>query len=77
MEEVGEEEVILMMSDLFICSPVDEARLDSLVGVLKGLNVACLNFEKSFDSSDRPTSVPGFKCRRHGASYEVSIMCGL
>lgn len=75
--QLDDSEILIMMDDLFICNKIDEDRLLSLSGLLKNTNIACLNFEKQFDNLDIDTNIDGFKCRRHGSNYEVSIMCGL
>jgi hypothetical protein len=77
LADIDDEDILIMMDDLFLCGPVDLVRLQALEGVLQGTNIACLNMEQSFDPGDQPTALEGFKRRQHGARYEVSIMCGL
>ena len=36
-----------------------------------------VDFEKSWDEADLPTEYEGWKVRRHGSRFEVSLMCGL
>ena len=76
-KEINDNEIIIMMDDLFICNIPDIDRLNSLHNVLSDTNIACLNFEKQFDEEDLDTEIEGFKCRRPHSKYEVSIMCGL
>ena len=73
-----DEQILLMIDDCFIRRPVDEHRID-VAQIIMALedNLACLNFEKSWDAQDEPTEYNGWKKRRHGSEYEVSLMCGL
>ena len=75
---LDDEQILLMIDDCFIRRPVDEHRIDYAAMILKFEdNLACLNFEKSWDAQDEPTEYTGWKKRRHGSEYEVSLMCGL
>lgn len=76
LNEIEDNEILLMVDDCFIRSKVDIDRIEYAREHLKG-NIAMFNFEKSFDNDDEETALKGFKKRRYGASYEVSIMCGL
>lgn len=76
LSEIDDNQIIIMMDDLFIRNKVDSARIEYLSSKLRG-NIACFNFEKSFDITDLKTDILGFKKRRHNSKYEVSIMCGL
>lgn len=76
LQEIDDNEILIMTDDCFIRNKVDTDRIDYARENLKG-NIAMFNFEKSFDSNDEETNLKGFKKRRHGADYEISIMCGL
>lgn len=76
LEEIDDDTILIMIDDCFIRKEVDVKRIDYAREHLKG-NIAMFNFEKAFDSTDEETALEGFKKRKHGASYEVSIMCGL
>lgn len=73
---IEDEQIVVMIDDCFIRNKVDEDRIKYACDNLKG-NIAMFNFEKSFDSNDEETNLKGFKKRKHGSPYEVSIMCGL
>ena len=76
LEEIDDNEILLMVDDLFIREPVDINRIEYARKHLKG-NIAMFNFEKSFDSNDMETDLKDFKLRQKGSDYELSIMCGL
>ena len=76
LKQIEDNEILLLVDDIFIRKPVDTKRIDYARDHLKG-NIAMFNFEKSFDLGDEETSLEGFKKRKHGSNYEVSIMCGL
>lgn len=76
LEEIDDDQILIMIDDCFIRNKVDEERIKYASDNLKG-NIAMINFEKSFDSDDEETNLKGFKKRRHGSQYELSIMCGL
>lgn len=76
LNEIQDNQILLMVDDIFIRKQVDTKRIKYLENELKG-NIATFNFEKSFDSNDIETSVYGFKKRNKGSNYELSIMCGL
>ena len=76
LEEIDDDQILIMIDDCFIRNTVDEERIKYASDNLKG-NIAMFNFEKSFDSDDEETNLKGFKKRRHGSQYELSIMCGL
>ena len=76
LAEIDDEKILLMIDDCFIRRPVDIDRLNYVSENLTG-NIAMFNFEKSFDKGDMSCEFEGFKKRRHGSSYEVSLMCGL
>ena len=76
LQNVEADKVLLMIDDCFIRRPVDTARIKYAEKHLGG-NIALMNFEKSWDEKDIPTELDGWKKRRHGSAYEVSLMCGL
>lgn len=76
LQEVDDNKILIMVDDVFIRKPVDEERINYACDNLKG-NIALMNFELAFDSTDLGTDLIGWKKRRHGSSYEVSILCGL
>ena len=76
LNEIDDNQILIMMDDCFVREPVDIERIQYANDNLKN-NIAMFNFEKSFDSNDENTHLLNFKKRRHGSSYEVSIMCGL
>ena len=76
LQEIDDDKIILMMDDLFIRSKVDTKRLKYVESILKG-NIAMFNFEKSFDSTDEECEYEGFKKRKDGSLYQLSIMCGM
>ena len=73
---IKDEQILLMIDDCFIRKPVDEKRIKEASDYLKG-NIALMNFEKSWDEEDIPTDIEGWKKRKHGSLFEVSLMCGL
>lgn len=78
LRQIDDDVVLLMIDDCFIRKPVDEKRILAAESVLRlEPNAACLNFELSWDTKDEPTIYEGWKRRKHGAAYEVSLMCGL
>lgn len=75
---IDDDYVLLMMDDLFIRQPVDENRIKKAKLILElNPNIACMNFEKSWDSKDEATVYNGWSKRQKGSEYEVSLMCGL
>ena len=76
LNQIPDEQILLMIDDCFIRCPVDEKRIHEASEILKG-NIALMNFEKSWDEADLPTEYEGWKVRRHGSRFEVSLMCGL
>lgn len=76
LEEIDDNEVLIMIDDLFIREPVDVERINYAKEHLKD-NIAMFNFEKSFDKNDIETNIDGFKLRQKGSWFELSIMCGL
>ena len=70
--------ILLMIDDCFIRRPVDRKRFEFANILIRWQqDVACLNFEKSWDEHDTSTEYEGWKLRPHGSEYEVSIMCGM
>lgn len=76
LKEIDDDQILLMIDDCFIRKEVDVNRINYAREHLTG-NIAMFNFEKSFDPADEETNIEGFKKRRKGSAYEVSIMCGL
>lgn len=73
---IHDDKVLMMIDDCFIRKPVDVERIREAEKYLSG-SIALMNFEKSWDINDEPTAFEGWKKRRHGSAYEVSLMCGL
>lgn len=76
LREIPDNEILLMMDDIFIRRPVDTKRIDYARANLKG-NIAMFNFEKVFNQEDKESGLDGWKIRQKGSDYELSIMCGL
>lgn len=76
LSEIDDDKILVIADDIFIKAKVDTSRIDYLLS-LDWKNVACFNFEKQFDNNDLDTDVVGFKKRRRGSKWELSIMCGL
>ena len=76
MSEIPDNEILIMIDDIFIRNKVDLERIEYARRNLKG-NIAMFNFEKSFDINDIETDLKGFKKRPKGSRWEISIMCGL
>lgn len=76
LREIPDNEILLMIDDIFIRRPVDTKRIDYARANLKG-NIAMFNFEKVFNKEDKESGLDGFKIRKKGSDYELSIMCGL
>lgn len=73
---IDDNEILLMIDDIFIREPVDTKRIDYARANLKG-NIACFNFEKVFNQDDQESGLNGWKIRKKGSPYELSLMCGL
>ena len=76
LSQIDDNQVLLMIDDIFIRRPVDADRIEYASEHLEG-NIACMNFEKSWDNRDQPTMLEGWKKRIPGSAFEVSLMCGL
>lgn len=76
LNQIPDDKVLLMIDDCFIRKPVDVGRIEYAAEHLTG-NIALMNFELSWDSNDEPTDLIGWKKRKHGSEFEVSILCGL
>lgn len=76
LKEIPDNEILLLMDDIFIRRPVDTKRIDYARANLKG-NIAMFNFEKVFNPNDKESGLNGWKIRQKGSEYELSIMCGL
>lgn len=76
LTEINDKQILLMIDDIFIRKPVDIKRIEYARSILKG-NVALINFEKVFNQEDEECGLNGFKMRKKGSEYELSLMCGL
>ena len=76
LNQIDDEQILLMIDDCFIRKPVDVERIEYASEHLNG-NIALMNFEKSWDVNDEPTDLIGWKKRKHGSEFEVSLLCGL
>lgn len=76
LKEIDDNEILLMIDDIFIRKPVDTKRIDYAKTYLKG-NIAMFNFELAFNQDDKESGLDGWKIRQKGSEYELSIMCGL
>lgn len=76
LKEIPDNEILLMIDDIFIRKPVDTKRIEYARSNLKG-NIACFNFEKVFNSNDKESNLNWWKIRQKGSEYELSLMCGL
>lgn len=76
LNQIDDEKLLLMIDDCFIRQPVDVKRIKEAEKILCG-RIALMNFEKSWDKNDEETRFDGWKRRRHGSEFEVSLMCGL
>jgi hypothetical protein len=76
LQEIKDNEILLMIDDIFIRTPVDTKRIEYARSNLKG-NIACFNFEKVFNHNDKESGLNGWKIRQKGSEYELSLMCGL
>ena len=74
LEEMDDRCVLVMVDDVFIRKEVDLKRIQEAEESLRG-NIALINFEKAFDQTYDIGK--GFGLRVAGASFAVSIMCGL
>lgn len=76
LKEIPDDEILLMIDDIFIRKSVDTKRIETARTNLKG-NIACFNFEKVFNKNDLESGLNGWKIRQKGSEYELSLMCGL
>lgn len=76
LNKITDDKILLMIDDCFIRKPVDVERIEYAAEHLTG-NIALMNFELSWDSNDEPTDLIGWKKRKHGSEFEVSLLCGL
>lgn len=76
LKEIPDNEILLMIDDIFIRDKVDTDRIEYARKHLKG-NIACFNFEKVFNMEDKESGLDGFKIRKKGSEYELSLFCGL
>lgn len=78
--QIDDNEILLLIDDLFIRKPVDVNRLEYARKILneeENYNVAYINLELSFDDNDIPLKYNGFKKRQDKSPYKISLMCGL
>lgn len=76
LHEIEDNEILIMIDDIFIRRPVDTERIEYARSHLSG-NIAMFNFEKVFNNENIETQLNGFKMRKKGSEYELSLMCGL
>ena len=76
LKDIDDDQILIMIDDIFIHNPVDTKRIEYASKHLTG-NIALFNFEKEYDNNNIDVGLDGFKLRRHGSIYEISIMCGL
>lgn len=76
LKEIHDNEILLMIDDIFVRRQVDTKRIEYARANLKG-NIAMFNFEKVFNPNDKESGLNGWKIRQKGSEYELSIMCGL
>lgn len=78
IEDIDDDVILLMIDDCFIRNKVDKKRI-ALVEkwLLENDNIACFNFEKSWDANDEMSIYEGFKKRKPGSLYEVNLLCGM
>ena len=75
VKELDDDQILLMVDDVFIRRRVDVQRVQDAAELLIG-NVACVNFEKVYDNLNEVYE-NGFLKRKKGSPWEVSIQCGL
>lgn len=76
LKEIDDDIILFTTDDNFIREPVDVERIKYIENVLKD-NIACFNFEKSFDSNDIPSQYNGFKKKNLKGVAVNSLMCGM
>ncbi|MBO4544137.1 MAG: hypothetical protein J5725_13285 [Bacteroidales bacterium] len=76
LAQIDDEKILLMIDDCFIRCRVNEKRINEAAEYIGG-NIALMNFEKSWDENDEETELKGWKKRKHGSEFEVSLMCGI
>ena len=78
LNHIEDDYVLLMIDDCFIRQPVDVKRIEETEYIIrKNENIALMNFEKAWDVSDELTGYKGWKKRKHGSRFEVSLLCGI
>ena len=78
LNQINDEIILLMIDDIFIRRRVDTLKITFAEIILhREQNAAMMNFEQSWSDTDLPTEYDGWKRRKHGSPYEVSLMCGL
>lgn len=76
LKEIDDDIILYTTDDNFIREPVDVERIKYVESVLKG-NIACFNFEKSFDTGDTESVYKGFKKKNLKGIAVNSLMCGM
>ena len=76
LKEINDDKILFMTDDNFIRKPVDIERINYVESILKG-NIACFNFEKSFDINDQECCYKGFKKKNLKGIAVNSLMCGM
>ena len=76
IKEIDDDKLLIMTDDAFIRQPVDVKRIEYVANNLKG-NIAMFNFEKSFDSDDKPSKYEMFKEKNKQGIAVNSLMCGM
>lgn len=76
LSQIDDDKVLLMIDDCFVRCPVDVDRINEAADYISG-NIALMNFEKSWDENDEETDLKGWKKRKSGSPFEVSLMCGI
>ena len=74
--DIPENKIIFICDDCFIDLDVDVKKLKDCFNILKD-NVACVQFELSFEEHDEPCEYPGFKKKTQDSMIRVSLLCGL
>lgn len=78
LKQIEDDYVLMMIDDCFIRKPVDVKRIEEAEQIIRqNENIALMNFEKAWDNTDDLTEYQGWKKRKHGSRFEVSLMCGI
>lgn len=74
--QINSKFVLIMVDDLFLQSPVDHQKINSLVKYM-GQNVVNINFEPTFDEKDIKFKDLDLLKRNENGAFLNSVMCGL